>query len=63
MTTWSVVYDPTPTTLWLIGYVKIFNFMLEEKLDQYFVVKFNKESEFGSFGAEKSSRDPLSNPL
>ena len=43
--------------------MKIFNFELEEKLDQYFDVKFDEESDFYSFGAEKSSRDPLSDPL
>ena len=41
----------------------IFNFELEEKLDQYFNVKFDEESEFDSFGAEKWSRDLLSDPL
>ena len=36
----------------------IFNFELGEKLDQYFDVKFDEESEFDSFEAEKLSRDP-----
>ena len=43
--------------------MKMFNFEVEEKLDQYFHVKFDKESEFNSFEAEKISRDPLSDPL
>ena len=43
--------------------MKIFNFELKEKLDQYYDVKFDGESEFDSFGADKSSRDPLSDPL
>ena len=43
--------------------MKIFNFELEEKLDQYFDVKFDEESEFYSFESEKSSRDPLCDPL
>ena len=36
----------------------IFNFELGEKLDQYFDVKFDEESEFDSFEVEKLSRDP-----
>ena len=36
----------------------ISNFELGEKLDQYFDVKFDDESEFDSFEAEKLSRDP-----
>ena len=43
--------------------MKIFDFELEEMLDPYFDVKFDGESEFDSFGADKSSRDPLSIPL
>ena len=38
--------------------MKTFNFELEEKLDQYFDVKFDGESEFDSFGADKLSHDP-----
>ena len=38
--------------------MKIFNFELGEKLDQYFDVKFDEESEFDSFEAEGASRDP-----
>ena len=36
----------------------IFNFELGEKLDHYFDVKFDEESEFDSFEVEKLSRDP-----
>ena len=36
----------------------IFNFELGEKLDHYFDVKFDEESEIDSFEAEKLSRDP-----
>ena len=43
--------------------MKIFKFKLEEKLHQNFDVKFDEEPEFGSFGAEKWSRDLLSDPL
>ena len=43
--------------------MKIFNFELKEKLDQYFDLKFDAEAEFDSFGAEKWSREPLSDPL
>ena len=39
--------------------MEIFNFELEERLVQYFNVKFDEESEFNSFGAEKLSRDWL----
>ena len=35
----------------------IFNFELGEKLDQYFDVKFDEESEFDRFEAEGASRD------
>ena len=38
--------------------MRIFNFELGEKLDQYFDVKFDEESEFDSFEAEGASRDP-----
>ena len=31
----------------------MFNFELEEKLEKYFDVKFDEESEFDSFEAEK----------
>ena len=37
----------------------IFKFELEEKLDQYFAVKFDKESKFKSLEVEKVSREPL----
>ena len=40
--------------------MKIFNFELEEKLDQNFDVKFDGESTLDSFEAEKLSDDPLS---
>ena len=43
--------------------MKIFNFQLKEKLHQYFGLKFDAEAEFDSFGAEKWSREPLSDPL
>jgi len=43
--------------------MKIFNFELKEKLDQYFDLKFDAEAEFDRFGAEKWSREPLSDPL
>ena len=36
----------------------ILNFEIGEKLDQYFDVKFDEESEFDSFEAEKLSHDP-----
>ena len=36
--------------------MKILNIELEEKLDKYFDVKFDEESEFDSFGADKSSK-------
>ena len=39
--------------------MEIFNFELEEKLDQYFDVKFDKESKFKSLEVEKVSREPL----
>ena len=42
--------------------MKILNFELEEKLDQYCDVKFDGKSEFDNFGAEKLSRDLLSDP-
>ena len=35
--------------------MKILNFELGEKLDQYFDVKFDEESEFDSFKSKKSS--------
>ena len=37
--------------------MKIFNFKLGKKLDQYFDVKFDEESEFDRFEAEGASRD------
>ena len=40
-----------------------FNFKVEEKLDQYFHVKFDKETEFDSFEATKISRNLLSDPF
>ena len=43
--------------------MKIFNFELGKRLDQYFEVKLDEESEFYSFEADKSSRDPLKDPL
>ena len=43
--------------------MKILNFELGAKLYQYFDVKFDEKSEFDSFGAQKWSRDPLSDPL
>ena len=43
--------------------MKIFSFELVRKLDQYFDIIFDEESEFDSFEAEKVSRDPLSDPL
>ena len=38
--------------------MRILNFEIEEKLDQYFDVKFDEEFEFDIFEAEKLSRDP-----
>jgi len=43
--------------------MEIFDLEPGEKVDQHFDVKFDEESEFDSFGADKSSRDPLSDPL
>ena len=40
--------------------MKIFNFELEDKFYRYFDVKFDEESELDGFGAEKWSRNPLS---
>ena len=40
--------------------MKIFNFELEERLDQYFDVKFDAESECDSFEAEKYHVTPYS---
>ena len=42
--------------------LKIFNFKLEEKLDQCFDVKYDDEPEIDSFKAEKLSHDPFSDP-
>ena len=43
--------------------MKIFNFKLGEKLDQYFDVKFDEESECGGFEFNKSPRDSWSDLL
>ena len=43
--------------------MEIFDFEIGEKLDRYFDVKFDEESEFDSFESIKWSRDPLSDPL
>ena len=43
--------------------MNICNFEWEENLYQYFDLQFDEESEFDSFGADKSSRGPLSDSL
>ena len=40
--------------------MKIFKFEVDEKLNQYFNVKFKAESEFDSFEAEKYHVTPYS---